>query len=581
MNSVHYALILRLPGIPVQGIHLTGCGSAGRAGSGVRDSNSAIASRNRGPFRPVHHEAEEIMKQAFAFALITLALFAATGLFPENAQASTPQDVEEMRTIMLRYGKAHLVDFIIEHREGYVTIEKDGGMADFLGKPNMEYITPETLLADVHKMDMDIDGFSRVFVRDMEEVIEEQSAAVERKLKEVRAEKQREAQIRRQREIQEKEAAERRLLLQGNEMLIAGNPMAAQDTFSRAIRENPENANAWEGRARALISRKRWDSAMRDLNQALFLRPDYVDAYLARAVVWLEKGVPARAIVDAGRALDKEPKNHEAHYLMARAHHALGDLDAALTSAKKALELAPSLMKYQFFVRKLEASREVAKARIKLKSGAYKQAVNDLNNAIRVDPMDHESYLLRGQAQLGAGRIQKAIDDFNRALEFKPGNSQAYYWRSRGQEAGNNMAMALNDAQLAVAQAPENPVYNDRVTELRKKISASARLGDYALMAGAVFAGLGLLFGAYKGLGGLMKSARKKAARKKVKQEALRREMKAARKQARMDAKVKSAILKEGGPENQDSGGEEGGESGRTPSGPEPPREFRGPGGYK
>lgn len=71
-------------------------------------------------------------------------------------------------------------------------------------------------------------------------------------------------------------------------------------------------------------------------------------------------------------------------------------------------------------------------ARMQLKE--YKQAIEDLNEAIRLDPTDHWSYELRAWINGRLGEHKLAIADFTKAIQLSPNLPQAYRHRASSYE---------------------------------------------------------------------------------------------------------------------------------------------------
>ena len=57
------------------------------------------------------------------------------------------------------------------------------------------------------------------------------------------------------------------------------------------------------------------------------------------------------------------------------------------------------------------------------------KAIEYLNNAIKLQPNNAETYNQRGVAYKNLGQNQRAIEDYNEAIRLKPDNVLAYYNR--------------------------------------------------------------------------------------------------------------------------------------------------------
>lgn len=106
----------------------------------------------------------------------------------------------------------------------------------------------------------------------------------------------------------------------------------------------------------------------------------------------------------------------------------------------------------------------------KIADGDYKGAVEDLSEAIRLNPHNHRYYSLRGVAYYETGRYEAAIQDENKSIELKPSpptlynRAEAFYKTGKDREA-------LDDLEYALKLAHEIPDYDFLIPECQKLIS--------------------------------------------------------------------------------------------------------------
>lgn len=98
-------------------------------------------------------------------------------------------------------------------------------------------------------------------------------------------------------------------LAQGDFDFDLGNYGAAIASYSRALELKPDFAEAYNNRAYAYMTVKKYEQALPDLDQALRLRPDYVNALMNRGDIYnyyyqIDR---ARAIADYDRVLELDP----------------------------------------------------------------------------------------------------------------------------------------------------------------------------------------------------------------------------------------------------------------------------------
>ena len=72
----------------------------------------------------------------------------------------------------------------------------------------------------------------------------------------------------------------------------------------------------------------------------------------------------------------------------------------------------------------------------------YKEALNDFNLSIELDPNFEQPYYYRGNLKFSNGDYQGALADYSKAIELNPGFAEAY--RNRG-----DLYQSINQASKA------------------------------------------------------------------------------------------------------------------------------------
>jgi tetratricopeptide (TPR) repeat protein len=57
---------------------------------------------------------------------------------------------------------------------------------------------------------------------------------------------------------------------------------------------------------------------------------------------------------------------------------------------------------------------------------SYKEALDELNKALELDPRNAEAYYWRGRSLVNLGRLDQGMEDFKTAVKFKPDYAEAY-----------------------------------------------------------------------------------------------------------------------------------------------------------
>jgi len=111
-------------------------------------------------------------------------------------------------------------------------------------------------------------------------------------------------------------------------------------TYDEAIKQHPENGDLYSNRAGAKAALKQYTQALEDFSEALRRRSGNDNIRRARSMALYEMGDFDRAIADLDIAVKASPEG--VHYdLRGRAHHAKGDIRAALADYQKGVEVTP------------------------------------------------------------------------------------------------------------------------------------------------------------------------------------------------------------------------------------------------
>lgn len=103
-------------------------------------------------------------------------------------------------------------------------------------------------------------------------------------------------------------------------------------------------------RAAALVEAKKYDDAIRALNQVRPLAGDSAQAYLLLGLALQGKGEPAAARDFISKAIDLDPGNAQAYFQHATASESLGDLESALGGMRTFLHLVKNRDPYRLQV---------------------------------------------------------------------------------------------------------------------------------------------------------------------------------------------------------------------------------------
>jgi tetratricopeptide (TPR) repeat protein len=110
----------------------------------------------------------------------------------------------------------------------------------------------------------------------------------------------------------------------------------------------------------------------------------------------------------------------------------------------------------------------------------FDRAIEDLDEAIRLDPKRASAYQNRGAAFNGLGRHEQAVDDLSKAIELDPDNAGSFTNRGLALFALGRFDQSIGDLNTAVQLAPRTAIPYFNRAEVLSRIGQRARaLEDY------------------------------------------------------------------------------------------------------
>jgi len=220
---------------------------------------------------------------------------------------------------------------------------------------------------------------------------------------------------------------------------------AALSAFNEALALDGQFAPAYLGRARAQIAQEAASSSiLTDLNTAILLDPNLVDAYLERAAYNLGRGNLISALEDVASAESRTPQNALVHYQKALIYLAQEEFDLALQASQRAYNLDLTLL-----------PNYVAKAQAQQGLEQYADSIETLQTYLSFEADNGEAWQVLGMSYQFSGQEDLGLEAFKRALFLDPNLPQAAFYRGQSElEAGKNQN-ALGDFRVAVANAPD------------------------------------------------------------------------------------------------------------------------------
>jgi tetratricopeptide (TPR) repeat protein len=234
------------------------------------------------------------------------------------------------------------------------------------------------------------------------------------------------------------------LEIQGVEFMKQHEWAKAIETFTAAIKLNPDHVSSYLRRGNSYLALKQNDQALEDFDKAISFKDDSDEhksfAYQDRGVLYLNIGKFKEGIDDETNAINLKPRP-ENYSVRGRCKRGLKDYHGALSDYEEALKLDPDN-----YVALVDASV----ALIELKD--YKGAIKDLTHTLELnvdDPKKEQAYVQRAVAKFDSHDFKGAIDDDEKALQLNSNDSQALQDRGNAKLALGEKAAAEKDFAAA------------------------------------------------------------------------------------------------------------------------------------
>jgi tetratricopeptide (TPR) repeat protein len=262
----------------------------------------------------------------------------------------------------------------------------------------------------------------------------------------------------------------------------------------RVAQSNPSRAaTSYKQRGDTYRLARQYDRAIKDYDDAIRIKADFVDAYVARAAAKDGLGDKTAAAADRTRAQELKPPavasqastapKPAADSLLSDARlaevkHATGlqflnqsKYAEAISSFTEALGLKPDFA--EAYLDRCRAYNSMGSSSMNVR------AVEDCGKAIQLKPDSAEAYWLRGRAYAGQSNFQRALQDYNEAIRLKPGFGAAYTDRAFLHAARNEPDLALQDYTELISIKPnESYGYFARAREYNRQLRPELAVKD-------------------------------------------------------------------------------------------------------
>jgi Tfp pilus assembly protein PilF len=231
----------------------------------------------------------------------------------------------------------------------------------------------------------------------------------------------------------------------GLAQLRSGDLLGARASFSQAISIQSQFAPGYLGRAQVGRELEGDPAAiLTDINTAILLDRNYLDAFLERANFNLARGNLAEAESDILAAENIAPLSALVQFQKALIALAQENYSVALQASRRAYELDLTLL-----------PNYLAKAQAEQAVGQHETSISTMQTYIRFRPTDATGWELLGLGYYFNDQKEAALESFNHALTLNSDLPQASYYRGLEELNAGRAQTALEYFRVAVAGEPE------------------------------------------------------------------------------------------------------------------------------
>ena len=294
---------------------------------------------------------------------------------------------------------------------------------------------------------------------------------------------------------------------------LSGQPEKALELLQQALAQNPDSEEVLKIRAEVYESMKQYDKAIADyksltrispdeeslwyllgrtqykagsyqdaiksLNRATKLNPQYLPAFHVKiqALLSLNKNEQALKVSDSTLAVGETAMNYylqgevnkklnarqKAEWAYAKAtridkgfieaYIALSDMAAGMNKAEETLVNADAALG----INPDSEDALIARSRGFSLLKQYDDAIEDASYVIKLNPSNLSAYYWRGMYYKEKNKFQEAIKDFDHVLQAQPSNWQALVGRADGYAGLGDKKSALADYQKLQVEAANHP----------------------------------------------------------------------------------------------------------------------------
>ncbi len=288
----------------------------------------------------------------------------------------------------------------------------------------------------------------------------------------------------------------------GKDFAAAGNYQDAIEQFTKQIELKPEFTDAYIARAQAYEKLGNLTEAANDYKRATTFDAKNASNFYNAGRLYFDLKDYNEAISMLSKATTLDKKHVNAYKLKLKSNIELKDYEKALKESDAVLALEQNPTNYYWhafvheklgnynqaetFLRKsLDKSpnaleTNIALADVLYKAKKYDQSLESCNKALQLDSKSTEALWIRSKVYREKIDYTKAIEDLSRIIYFSPDNEQAFFNRGLYNQEYTKYQDAINDFSKVISINPKNAqAYYNRAKSYEQITQYSNAIADY------------------------------------------------------------------------------------------------------
>ena len=288
----------------------------------------------------------------------------------------------------------------------------------------------------------------------------------------------------------------------GKDFAAAGNYQDAITQYTQQIAEKPEFTDAYIARAEAYEKMGNLTEAAGDYKRATSFDEKNASYFYNSGRLYFELKDYNEAISMLSKATTLDKKHIKAFKLKRDSYIELKEFDKALKESDAILALEQEAKNFYwhgyindklgnynvsetFFKKSIEKSPSTLEAYISLadvllKSKKLDESLSTCNKALSIDDKNKEALWIRSKVYREKIDYTKAIDDLSKIIIFSPSDDNAYYTRGLYSQEFNKHQDAINDFSKVISLNSKNALaYFNRAKSFEEITQYAKAVADY------------------------------------------------------------------------------------------------------